>query len=233
MCSFHVPSRLAIAALVAVGVGCNPKTNDDDDGNGETPEIFPLVYPSTLRVNQSSSSVIVVQIARVNYTGAVTTTLVGAPAGVTATTSTVANTTTMTVTASASAALGTYPVTIKSTGTGTADEIIAMSITVQNASGHTYSLTATPASVTVTLGGSATVTLGAIRNGVPGEIVLQSENLPDYMSAGLSPNPVGPSGTTVTITTTNLAARGTYYIFVRGRAGGESDAVVPITVVVQ
>jgi len=169
------------------------------------------------------------------FTGTVTLTAAGLPAGATASfspaTITSAGSSTLTISTTAVAAAGTYPLVI--TGiSGTLQHTANVSLTVVKAAD--FGFAATPASQSVTAGnsGTFTATVNAL-NGFTGTVTLTAAGLPAGATASFSPATITSAGSsTLTISTTAATAAGTYPLVITGTSGTlQHTANVSLTVV--
>ncbi len=153
-----------------------------------------------------------------SFNGTVTFSATGLPAGVTATfspASTAARSTTLTLKAAANAALGTSTVTVTGTS-GTVSSKAAISLTI--AAPPSFTLSATPASVSLTPGasGASTVAITAV-NGFTGTVALSASGLPAGVSATFGAISAGHG--TVTFTASSAAAASTAAVTITGTSG--------------
>jgi hypothetical protein len=87
------------------------------------------------------------------------------------------------------------------------------------ASGPNFTLTASPSSVTIGQGSSATSTITITpANGFTGSVTLSASGLPSGVTAGFSPNPAS-SVSTLTLTASATAAAGTVSVTITGTSG--------------
>ena len=130
---------------------------------------------------------------------------------------------TLTFTATSSAATGAYSVTITGTGGGVA-QTTTVSLTVSSGSTPSFTLTASPTSVSVQQGSSGTSTItAAVSGGYDNSIALSASGMPSGVTASFNPSsiPAPGSGTsTLTLTVGSSAATGTYTINVIGTGFG-------------
>jgi hypothetical protein len=166
------------------------------------------------------------------FTGSVTLSSSGLPAGAAASFSPnpTTGTSTLTVTTSATTLAGSYPVTITGTS-GSLTHTTSVQLVVQ-AAAPTFTLSATPTSRTVTRGGSTTyaVTVNKV-NGFSGSVSLSVSGLPSRTTNSFSPNPT-TSTSTLTIGTRSRTTRGTYTVTITGTSGSTSKATT-VTLVIQ
>jgi subtilisin-like proprotein convertase family protein len=120
----------------------------------------------------------------------------------------------------AGAATGPQLITI----TGTSGALVHttnVTLTINAAPTPDFTLSATPASQTVTAGGSASFTVSnAVLNGFSGNVTLSASPAISGVSYGFAPNPQGPAGSsTLTCTTTAGASTGVKAITITGTSG--------------
>jgi hypothetical protein len=153
------------------------------------------------------------------FTGSVTLSSTGLPAGAGASFSPnpATGTSTMTVTTTSATPAGSYPVTITGTS-GTLSHTTSVQVVVQ-AAAPDFGLTATPSSRSVARNGSTTYAIAVSPlNGFTGSVSLSVTGLPSRATGTFSPNPTA-STSTLTVRTQRNVARGTYTLTVRGTSG--------------
>ena len=160
------------------------------------------------------------------FTGAVNLTATGLPSGATATFNPTSTTGTsiLTLTASSSAATGTATITITGTS-GSLVQTAAVALTVNAATTPNFSLSASPASLTVAPGsnGKSTITISS-QASFASATTLAATGLPSGVTAAFSTNPVTPPAngtvtTVLTFTASSSAALGTTTVTVTGTSG--------------
>jgi uncharacterized membrane protein len=140
---------------------------------------------------------------------------------------------TMTVTVRQSATPGTYPITVNGNGGGIKQ---STTVTLTVTSAQDFTLSASPASLTVAQGnqGASTMTT-TISGGFNSSISLSATGMPLGVSVSFNPPTIpapGAGNSTMTITVLRLAMLGTYPITVTGSGGGiKHTATVTLTVV--
>ena len=140
---------------------------------------------------------------------------------------------TMTITVIRLVVPGTYPITVTGNGGGV-KHTTTVTLTV-NGSGN-FTLTASPASVSIVQGnqGTSTVTT-TISGGFNSSITLSAAGNPSGVSVSFNPQAIpapGAGNSTMTITVIKLAIPGTYPITVTGNGGGiKHSTTVTLTVV--
>ena len=186
--------------------------------------------PTSVTVQQGSNGTSTITAAiSGGFSSAIALSASGMPSGVTANfnpTSIAApgsGTSTLTLTASSSAALGTYTITITGTGGGLT-ETTAVSLTVSASGTPSFTLTASPSSVTVQQGTSGTSTItAAISGGFNSAIAMSSSGQPSGVTVSFNPSSIpapGSGSSTMTLTVSSSAAAGTYTINVIGTGFG-------------
>lgn len=189
--------------------------------------------PSTLTVQPGTSTTIAIAIARVGgFTGPVTLTATGLPPGVTASfVPSPATGTISTLTLSAASVAGTFPITITGTGTPGARSA-AVTLTVAPVPVVDFSLAATPASVTINRGGTATSTVAVTRTGgFSGSVTLAASGLPAGVTAAFSPNPTAGAASALTLTASPTATLGAANVTLSGTGGpGIRTSALSVTV---
>jgi hypothetical protein len=154
------------------------------------------------------------------FNGSVTLAASGLPSGVAATFG--ANPTTgssvLTLTAGSSATVGTYPITITGvSGALTATTTIALTVVASPL--DAFTLTVSPAALSIAEGGSGTVTITPTVGGCfAGSVTLAASGLPSGVTATFSPNPTNGSSV-MTLNAGSSAAAGTYNITITGISG--------------
>src|SRR5262249_2325168 len=150
------------------------------------PDFTLSASPSALTITQgnSGSSTITVNPTG-GFTGSVTLSASGLPAGVTASfgTNPTTSTSTLTLTASSTATTGTATVTVTGTS-GSLSHTTTITLTVNAPAAPDFSLAASPTSLTVVQGnsGSSTITVNPV-NGFTGSVTLSASGLPAGVTA--------------------------------------------------
>jgi hypothetical protein len=194
-------------------------------GQSSKPGITVKVSPATQSVQQGQTAGYVVSLTSTGgFTGTVGLTVAGLPGGSSAAFSPASvtlgsgstSTATMNITTAPTTPAGTNALTI----TGTSGKIsgsVAASLTVNYRISASFSLSATPASVTVPPGATAAYTLQLTRNNFTGPITLSVlGGLPAGALATFSPNPVTGASSTLQIATTAGSPDGSYNLYLVG-----------------
>jgi len=186
-----------------------------------TPNFTLSASPASLNVTQgtSGSSTITVTPSG-GFTGSVTLSNSALPAGVTAAfgTNPTTGTSSLTFTASATATTGTSTITVTGVN-GTLTHTTTISLTISAVATPNFSLSASPASVSVTQGGTGTSTITETPSGgFTGSVTLSASGLPTGVTAVFGTNPT--TGTSLlTFTASATATTGTATVTVTGVSG--------------
>ncbi|NUR75368.1 MAG: hypothetical protein HOQ28_03650 [Thermoleophilia bacterium] len=183
-----------------------------------TPDFSVAASPSSQTVSPGSPTTYNLTVTPTGgFTGSVSLSATGLPAGAAASFSPnpTTGTSTMTVTTSATTPVGSYPVTITGTS-GTLAHNATVTLVVSNPD---FSLSATPASGTVTQGASTTYTVSVTpAAGFTGSVTLDAAGLPAGAAASFSPNPTADTST-MTVTTSATTPAGSYPVTITGTSG--------------
>jgi Pro-kumamolisin, activation domain len=204
----------------ATGIGSVNAANLVNNWPGTKPTFTLSTSASGVSVTHGLSANTAVIITPWNgFNGSVSFSASGLPSGVTASfnpTST-QTTTTLTLTASASATVGTSTVTI----TGTSGSLTsATTISVSVVSAGSFTLSASPTTLSLFQGGSGTSTVTVARqNGFNGSVSLSASGLPSGVTAAFNPTGTATSST-LTLTASSTAQTGGYTVTVTGISGG-------------
>ena len=197
-----------------------------------TPSFTLSDSPSSLTITQGSSGTSTITVNDVNgFTGSVTLAASGLPSGVTAAfgTNPTTGTSVLTLTASATATTGTATVTITGTS-GSLTATTTLALTVNSTATPAFSVSASPASVTVTQGSSGTSTITVTSTGgFNSATTLSASGLPSGVTAAFSTNPVTPPAngsatSTLTLTASSSATVGTATVTITGTSGSTSHS---------
>jgi subtilase family serine protease len=190
-------------------------------GSG-TPSFTLSDSPSSLSITQGgaagTSTVTVTDVG--GFTGSVTLAASGLPSGVTATfgTNPTTGSSTLSLTASATATTGTSTVTITGTS-GSLTATTTLALTVTAAAAPSFTLSASPSSLSVTQGSSGTSTISVTdKNGFTGSVTLAASGLPSGVTAAFGTNPTTGSSV-LTLTASATATTGTATVTITGTSG--------------
>jgi hypothetical protein len=155
------------------------------------------------------------------YTGTVTFSVLGLPAGATGTFTptsvTTSGSSTLGITTTAAVAAGTYPLTISGTD-GTLTHTASVNLVVKAPVVGDFTITASPASQTVAAGSSTSYTATITPSGgFTDAVVFSASGLPTGATATFAPTSVpGTGNSTMTVATTAATAAGTYVVTITG-----------------
>src|SRR5215469_5621926 len=157
------------------------------------------------------------------FTGSVDLTVSGLPAGASGTfnpTPLTSGNSTLTITTSSTTPTGSFPLTITGTS-GSTTHTASVSLVVTAAVVGDFSVTASPASQTVTAGNGTSYTATATGSGgFSGAVAFSASGLPSGASASFNPTSVTGSGSsTMTVTTSTSTPAGTYTLTITGTSG--------------
>jgi regulation of enolase protein 1 (concanavalin A-like superfamily) len=205
----------------ATGIGSLNATNLVNNWPGVTPiSGFSLsAAPSALTVLQGANGTSTITVAPVGaFSGSVSLSVSGLPAGVTATlapTST-STTSTLSLSASSTATLGTATVTV----TGTSGSLTnTTTITLTVSAVPNFSISASPNSLNLTQSssGNSTITITP-QNGFTGSVSLSASGQPSGVNAYFNP-PSTTGASTLTLAASSTAITGGFTIVITGTSG--------------
>ncbi len=216
-------------------------------GGSDDPTPPPTPTPGTLAVAVAAgtgsavtgtSATVAVNITRGgSFTGAVTLAAEGVPAGVTATFTpaslpTGTSSSSLALAVAANAAAGTYPITIRATGASVTAATTTFTLTVTVPQTPAFTLTATPAAVSVVAGQSGTSQIAVARSGgFTGNVQLTLENAPTGVTGTFTPNPATTAPAALALAVAANTAPGAYTLTVRGTGtGAAATATIALTV---
>src|SRR5207249_2177889 len=231
---------VSVGPAVATGVYNLTVNGNGSPGNRSTPLTLTVsvapdftlsLSPAALTVDPGATGTTTVTIARTNFTGAVTLSLGNAPTGVTGTFNPAAPTgtsSTLTVSVGAAVAAGTYNLTVDGTG-APGNRSTPLTLTVSAPGDYTLSLT--PAELTVEQGATGTAIVTITRTNFTGAVTLSLGNAPSGVTGSF--NPAAPTGTNSTLTVGVGAAvvPGVYNLTVGG-TGSPGNRSTPLTLTV-
>lgn len=225
----------AAAVAVAVLGSCSSETTNTPVDPGNPATISISISPNSGSIEQGGSTTITgTATIGGNFTGTVTFSITGLPAGVTGSVGTVSvsgttATAPITVDVGPSVAPGTYSGTITATGSGVSANA-SYSLTVTAAPGFSLG---TVGNLSLQQGASDTRTVDIVRSGgFSADVTIAVEGAPSGLTA--TPNPATTAGnsSTITVDASGAPAIGTYTLTVRGTATGEPDATTTFDVTV-
>lgn len=198
-----------------------------------TPSFTLSSSPTSLAVTQGSSATDTISVTDVGgFTGSVSLAATGLPSGVTAAfgTNPTTGTSVLTLTASSTATTGSSTVTVTGTsGTLTATTTIAL--TVGTKANPSFTLAASPTSLSVAQGSSAsdTITVTDV-GGFTGSVTLAASGLPTGVTASFGTNPTTGSSV-LTLAASSSATPGTSTVTITGTSGSlTASTTIALTV---
>jgi subtilisin family serine protease len=204
-------------------------------GPPPAPDYSLSVSPASATVTQGASASYTVNIARTGgFTGAVSFTISGLPAGAAGSFSpnpSSINSSALTVTTSATTPTGSYVFTVTGTS-GTLSHVATATLVVQPPAAPNFTLSATPTSRTINQGASTTYAITITRSGgFTGSVTFSVSGLGTGQTGTYSPNPATANTSTLTVTTTATAATGSRVLTITGTSGTLSSTTT-VTLVV-
>lgn len=224
--------------ITASGAGVNP-SSASFSLEVTAPTIALSGVPPTISAVQGGSASIPLSITRGGgFSGSVTVTASGLPAGVTASAVTIPGSSssgTMTLNVSAAAVPGSASITLTAAGDGVVQQTATTSLTITAAATPAFSISAAPAAVSLTAGDGATSNITVARSGgFSGKVTLSVEGAPSGMTASIAPAALEANETSalLTLTSTAAAVPGNYSLSVSGSGGGVANQSTAIAVTI-
>ena len=186
-------------------------------------------------VAQGGSGTSTISIARTNFTGAVALTLDNPPAGITGTfnpASATGDNSVLTINVAGTVAPGTQNLTVKGTAAGQTDKTTTVALTVTAAQAANYTLSATPAALTINAGGNSTTTVNIARTNFTGTVNLTLDAPPAGITATFNPAAATGNTSTATINVAGTVAPGNHTLTIKGTATGIADKTTTVTLTV-
>jgi subtilase family serine protease len=192
-----------------------------------TPSFTLSASPSSVTVTQGGGGTSTISVTDVGgFSGSVTLAASGLPSGVTAAfgTNPTTGTSVLTLTASSTATTGAATVTITGTS-GSLTATTTLALTVNSSATPNFTVSASPASVTVTQGASGTSTITVTSTGgFNSATTLSASGLPSGVTAAFSTNPVTPAAngtatSVLTLTASSSATVGAATVTITGTSG--------------
>src|SRR5712691_7505648 len=211
-----------LAGLTVTGGRLNVNKAIRACGAPANPDFALSATPAFQTVTQGGSTTYTVNISPSGgFTGAISLSAAGLPAGASASFSPnpATGSATMTVSTTATTSTGSFPVTITGTS-GNLSHTASVSLVVNAAPVPDFSLSATPASQTVIQGGSTTYTANISRlGGFTGGVTLSVSGLPAGATGTFNPNPAAANSSTFTVTTAATTPTGSFLLTISGVSG--------------
>jgi kumamolisin len=186
--------------------------------------------PTSVTVTQGSSGVSTISTAiSGSFDSAIALSASGLPSGATASFNPASiaapgtGSSTLTITAGSATPTGTSTITVTGTGGGVT-QTASVSLTVNSGSTPSFTISASPASVTIAQGSSGTSKVSTtVAGGFDSAIALSASGLPTGVTASFSPSSIaapGSGSSTLTLAAGSSAATGTYTVTITGTGGG-------------
>jgi hypothetical protein len=232
---------LLVLAVAGSGGACSGGGGGNGGGGSVTPPPQPgtlaLTIPSpALSVTTGGSGTVSLAIARGgSFSGSVTLSVGGLPAGLTssfspATLDATQTTSVLTVTAGTTAAAGTATLTISASGTGVTTQTATVQLVVTQ---PVITILATPTALGIVAGSSSTVAISIGRSaGYTGAVTLALDNPPAGITGSFSPSPTQGNASTLTLGVASTVAAAVYPVTVKATAPGAADKTLALALTV-
>jgi hypothetical protein len=223
--------------VASIGILQSACSSGNGTTTGPNPTIALTVTPTSGSAPQGGSTTTVAGLTRKGgFHGAVTFSVEGVPAGVTATvgTPTTANditSVTVTIQVAATTIPGTYNLVLRGQGSGVSDATAPFALTVTAVVVPDYSLSLSQAALSILQGGNAPTTVTITRTNFTDAVTLSLGNAPAGVTGAF--NPPAPTGiaSTLTVTVGAGVAPGFYNLTVIGAAtAGNRSTPLTLTV---
>jgi hypothetical protein len=200
------------------------------------PSIAMTVAPTTLSIALGLSASANLTITRSNYSGDVSLSAVGGPAGMSfafAPASVTGTTSSMTVSVGTSVVPGAYTITVQATGTGVPIATATLAVTVTGPPAS-IGLSAAPTTLTIQQGQSGTAQLTITRTNFLGAVNLTASGAQPGMTVTVSPNSTMATSVAVTVAVSATLVAGAYSFTIQAAATGVASVslTIPVTVTV-
>lgn len=228
--SFTVISPTEIEAIVPAGAASGFIKVVASGGTAISSMSFEVNLPPSVAlssgtagqtINVGSNAVYTINISKVNFTGPVTFSISGLPAGATAVFSenpTSVSLVTLTVGTSSGTTLGVSNLMVNATASGIAISPISLSLTVNPAA--RVVLSSSPTSASIRAGSKAYFTISLSRTNFTAPVTLSISGLPTGATAAFSKNSTTASSLTLTISTSSRTVLGTKTITLKASGSG-------------
>jgi len=197
-------------------------------GSGSSPGFSLSASPSSVTVVQGNSgNTNITSTVTGGFNGTISLSASGQPSGVTVTFNptsiTGAGSSTITMTVGSTVAAGTYKITVSGTS-GSTTETTTVSLTVTSGTTTNFTISASPASLSIARGASARSTITTtISGGFNSAIGLSASGQGSRVTVRFSPSSIsapGAGSSTMTVTVNRRASTGTRTITITGTGGG-------------
>jgi len=202
-----------------------------------TPSYTLSLSPAALSIVQGGSApTTTVNIARTNFTGAVTLSVGGLPGGVTAAfvpPAPTENSSVLTLSVGAAVTPGVYNLTVDGTNGTAGNKTTPLTLTVTAAVVPTYTLSLSAAALTIVQGGSTpTTTVNIARTNFPGAVTLSVGGLPGGVTAAFAPPAPTENSSVLTLSVGAAVTPGVYNLTVNGTTATAGNQSTPLTLTV-
>jgi uncharacterized membrane protein len=192
--------------------------------------------PNTLNATAGGAGVTsTIAITRTNYTGDVTFSATGMPAGSQTNfnpSPATGNSTTMTLTFGGTVTAGTYPINVTASGTNIAPVTIQVMVTVAPALAGSIALSVSRSTVTVQQGASDGTSIIITRTNFTGQVNLSLSGVPANVTPTLGSPSTLTNGSTLTFAAASNATPGSYPITITGSGTNIPNATTTVTLTV-
>lgn len=238
------PTAVAGTATVTVrasgsGVTASTVTISFTASIPANPSITVAAGASTISIPQGQNGTVALTLDRQGgFAGVVTLVAEGLPANVAATFNPAnfgagVTSSTLTFSVGSAAVAGVTSVTVRATGSGVTDKTVVVQLTITSSATSDFTLTATPAALSVVPGASGQTTINLARTGgFAGNVTFTTSTLPAGVTATFTPNPATANSSILAFTTTAATVAGTYTITVTGSATGQTARTVNVVLTV-
>jgi hypothetical protein len=204
-------------------------------GPPPAPDFSLSTSPTSQTVTQGVGTSYTETITPINgFTGSVTLSVSGLPTGASGTFSPnpATSTSTLSVTTASTTPTGSFPLTITGVS-GTLTHTSSATLVVNPAAAPDFSLSATPASQTVTQGTAGSYTVNVTRTGgFTGSVTLSMSSSPAGLTGTFSPNPNTGASSSLSVPTSTSTTPGTYTLTITGTGTGVPTHTTTVTLVV-
>jgi uncharacterized membrane protein len=200
-----------------------------------TPNYALTATPATLSIGQGGSGTATIGVQRTSFTDPVALTLVNPPAGITGTfnpASATGDQSILTLNVASTVATGPHTITVQGAATGPGNKTTTIALTVTPPGD--YTLTTTPATLSIPAGANATTTVNINRtNNLSAAVTLSLDSPPAGITATFNPAASTTNSSVATINVASTVVPGSYNVTISGSAPGIATArtvVLPVTV---
>lgn len=229
-----VPAGTYTATVTATATGIGSATATYTLTVTATPNYALTATPAAVTAGQGGSGTTTIGIQRTNFTGTpVTLTLDNPPPGITGTfspTPATGDQSVLTINVAGTVAQGPYNLTVKGSATGPGDKTTTVALTVGPP--PSYTLSASPATVSIPAGATGETTVNIARTSFPGAVTLSLDAPPQGMTATFNPAAPTTNTSTATISVPANATPGNYNVTIKGTATGLTDRTTTVAVTV-